>query len=82
MSAVLLATGYVADMSLFRRTGVTLEGAEFPLLGETLLPGGIATIGNRVTMSPLLIAVGDGALLVSVDRRDGAAYPEDGADGE
>ncbi|MCB1182852.1 thiamine diphosphokinase [bacterium] len=62
--------------------GVTIEGAEFPLLGETLVPGGMATIGNRVTMSPLLITVGDGPLLVSVDREVGPAYVEDEADGE
>ena len=41
-------------------TGVTIEGAKYPLLGETLEPGGPATISNRVTMSPLLISVGDG----------------------
>ena len=62
--------------------GVTIEGAEYPLLGETLVPGGAATIGNRVTMSPLLITVGDGALLVSVDREAGPAYIEDDAGGE
>ncbi len=49
-------------------TKVTIEGAEFPLLGETLTPGGHATISNRVSMSPLLISVGTGSLLVSVDR--------------
>lgn len=58
-------------------TGVTIEGAQYPLLGETLLPGGQATIGNRVTMSPLLITVGDGPLLVSVDREHGPAFVED-----
>lgn len=49
-------------------TGVTIEGALYPLLGETLAPGGPATISNRVTMSPLLLSVGEGSLLVSVDR--------------
>jgi thiamine pyrophosphokinase len=58
-------------------TNVTVEGAQFPLLGETLTPGGPATIGNRVEMSPLLISVGEGALLVSVDRESGPAYVED-----
>ncbi len=58
-------------------TKVTIEGALFPLLGETLAPGGQATIGNTVTMSPLLITVGEGALLVSVDREHGPAYVED-----
>ena len=58
-------------------TKVTIEGAEYPLLGETLVPGGQATIGNRVMMSPLLISVGDGSMLVSVDREPGPAYIED-----
>lgn len=58
-------------------SNVTIEGAEFPLLGETLVPGGQATVGNRVAMSPLLISVGEGALLVSVDRERGPAYVED-----
>ncbi len=58
-------------------TNVTVEGARYPLLGETLVPGGQATIGNRVTMSPLLISVGDGPLLVSVDREQGPDYIED-----
>lgn len=58
-------------------TRVTLEGAEFPLLGETLVPGGLATIGNRVNMSPLLISTGEGSLLVSVDREHGPEYIED-----
>ncbi len=57
-------------------TNVTIEGAEFPLLGETLAAGGMATIGNHVTMSPLLISVGKGTLLVSVDREEGPEYIE------
>jgi len=56
---------------------VTVEGAQFPLLGETIVPGGQATIGNRVTMSPLLLSIGEGSLLVSVDREQGPAYVED-----
>ena len=58
-------------------TGVTFEGAMYPLLGETLEPGGPATISNRVTMSPLLISVGDGSLLVAVDRESGPDFIED-----
>ena len=58
-------------------TGVTFEGAMYPLLGETLEPGGPATISNRVTMSPLLITVGEGSLLVAVDRESGPDYVED-----
>ena len=61
---------------------VTIEGAKYPLLGETIIPGGQATIGNRVSMSPLLISVGDGPLLVSVDRQHGPAYAEDYSGGE
>jgi len=49
-------------------THVTIEGAEYPLLGETLVAGGAATISNSVAMSPLLISIGEGSLLVSVDR--------------
>jgi len=60
-----------------RATNVTIEGAQYPLLGETLSPGGPATIGNRVEMSPLLISVGEGSLLVSVDREHGPAFVED-----
>ena len=58
-------------------TGVTFEGAMYPLLGETLEPGGPATISNRVTMSPLLISVGTGSLLVAVDRESGPDFIED-----
>lgn len=48
--------------------GVTLEGARFPLLGDELAPGGPALISNQVLQSPLLISVGQGSLLVAVDR--------------
>ncbi len=54
---------------------VTVEGADYPILAETLVPGGRATIGNRVNRSPLLIAVGEGSLIVSVDREPG--YDDD-----
>lgn len=57
-------------------TNVTIEGAEYPLLAETLTAGGMATIGNCVTMSPLLISVGEGPLLVLVDRELGPEYVE------
>ncbi len=50
-------------------TQVTLEGAEFPLLGETLSPGGPATVSNSIAMSPLLLSVGEGSLLVSFFRQ-------------
>lgn len=48
--------------------GVTLEGAAFPLLNETIGPGGPTAISNHVTMSPLLLSVGSGSLLVLIDR--------------
>lgn len=48
--------------------GVTMEGAEFPLLGDTLETGGFATVSNRVAVSPLLITVAEGSLLAVVDR--------------
>ena len=47
---------------------VTVEGGLFPLLGEDVIPGGQAAISNQVTLSPLLISVGKGSLLVAVDR--------------
>ncbi len=49
-------------------SGVTLEGARYPLLGDTLEFGGPALISNEVFVSPLLMSVGKGALLVAVDR--------------
>lgn len=49
-------------------TGVTIEGARFPLLGDHLEPGGPALVSNQVLLSPLLISVGEGSLLVAVDR--------------
>ncbi len=58
-------------------TGVTIEGAEYPLLGETLSPGGPATISNSIAMSPLLLTVGEGSLLVSFFRQLPAEYSED-----
>jgi len=63
-------------------TGVTFEGAMYPLLGETLEPGGPATISNRVTMSPLLISVGSGSLLVAVYRESGPDFIEDNYEDE
>ncbi len=58
-------------------TGVTLEGAMYPLLGDTLNLMGPAAISNRVTMSPLLISVGKGSLLATVDREQGPEYSGD-----
>lgn len=49
-------------------SGVTLEGARYPLLGDALDPSGPALISNQVFVSPLLISVGTGSLLVAVDR--------------
>ena len=57
--------------------GVTLEGAQFPLLGETLEPGGFAAISNRVDISPLLISIGEGSVLVAVAREAGPPYVDD-----
>ena len=58
-------------------TGVTLEGAYYPLLDETLTVGGPALLSNEVTMSPLLISVGKGSMLVSVERELGPPYVDD-----
>ncbi len=49
-------------------SGVTLEGVRFPLLGDLLEPGGPALISNQVLISPLLISIGEGSLLVGIDR--------------
>ena len=57
--------------------GVTLEGAQFPLLGETLTPGGFAAISNTVDVSPLLISIGQGSVLAAVDREPGPPFLED-----
>jgi thiamine pyrophosphokinase len=48
--------------------GVTIEGASFPLLGDTISPAGPTAISNVVTMSPLLLSVGAGSLLALVER--------------
>jgi thiamine pyrophosphokinase len=48
--------------------GVTLEGAEYPLLHGDLGPQGPSAISNRVAFDPLLIQAGDGPLLVMVER--------------
>jgi thiamine pyrophosphokinase len=48
--------------------GVTVEGAEYPLLGGDVGPQGVSAISNVVTFDPLLIRAGDGPLLVLVDR--------------
>ena len=48
--------------------GVTVEGAEYPLLSDDLGPSGPTAISNVVVFDPLLINAGDGPLLVLVDR--------------
>lgn len=48
--------------------GVTIEGAAYPLLNETLGAAGPTAISNVVTMSPLLLSVGSGSVLALVDR--------------
>ncbi|HPF69058.1 MAG TPA: thiamine diphosphokinase [Candidatus Krumholzibacteria bacterium] len=48
--------------------GVTLEGAEYPLLGDTLETGAFATVSNHVAVTPLLITVREGSVLAMVDR--------------
>lgn len=48
--------------------GVTVEGAEYPLLGGEVGCVGPACISNTVAYDPLLISSGDGPLLVLVDR--------------
>lgn len=48
--------------------GVTVEGADYPLLRGELGPGGVTALSNRVAFDPLLIRAGDGPLLVLVDR--------------
>ena len=58
-------------------TGVTLEGAAYPLLGDTLGPQGPSAVSNRVAVSPLLVSIGEGSLLVSVDRESGPLFAED-----
>ena len=45
---------------------VTLTGASFPLHDARLVPGGPATVSNRVASPPLSIRVGEGSLLLSV----------------
>jgi len=61
-------------------SGVTIEGARFPLLGDEVGPGGPALISNQVFVSPLLISVGEGSLLVAVDRL--TVLPSPGSFGE
>ncbi len=49
-------------------SGVTVEGARYPLRNAMIRAGGPATISNRVLTSPLRITLGEGSLLVTVDR--------------
>jgi thiamine pyrophosphokinase len=53
--------------------GVTVEGAEYPLLNGEIGPQGAAAISNVVRFDPLLIRAGDGPLLVLVDREGPAS---------
>ncbi|PID80827.1 hypothetical protein CSB20_05485 [bacterium DOLZORAL124_64_63] len=73
------ATGWRVDHTLYNlqlleqfadrlRICVAGPNARFPLLGDRLGPGGPALISNQVLQAPLLISVGQGSLLVSVDR--------------
>lgn len=45
---------------------VTLSGAVYPLHDARLVPGGPATVSNRVASPPLGVRVGQGSLLLSV----------------
>lgn len=45
---------------------VSLAGAAYPLHDASLVPGGPATVSNRVVDPPLSIRVGQGSLLLSV----------------
>jgi thiamine pyrophosphokinase len=84
---VRLAAGETASWSLAPGTrfsllplagqsrGVTVEGAEYPLLRGDVGPRGASAISNRVSFDPLLIRAGDGPLLVLVDRE--APAPRD-----
>ncbi|MBD3221397.1 thiamine diphosphokinase [bacterium] len=51
-----------------RSGGVTVEGAEYPLLGGEVGGVAAAAVSNVVAYDPLLIRAGDGPLLVLVDR--------------
>lgn len=82
---VRLAPGQVASWSLVLGTrfsllpllgtsrGVTVEGAEYPLLHGALDPAGLTAISNRVAYDPLLIRCGDGPLLALIDRQGAPA---------
>jgi thiamine pyrophosphokinase len=50
-------------------TGVTLSGARWPLANATLRAGGPATVSNRVAEPVLMLSVGAGSLLVTVQRQ-------------
>ncbi len=63
-----VGTGFSLMPIMGKVTGVTLEGATYPLLGDVLEPGGPALVSNQIFLTPLLISVGEGSLLVAVDR--------------
>ena len=48
--------------------GVTLDGAQYPMLNGEVKSGGPAFISNRVVETPLLISIKSGSMLVTVDR--------------
>lgn len=52
-------------------TGITLEGAEYPLENGTLQPDFPLGVSNRFTGAPMGVSVKDGALLMIWDRENG-----------
>ena len=58
-------------------SGVTVEGARFPLHNAVIRAGGPAAISNRVLNSPLRITLGEGSLLVTVERGERLHPPGD-----
>jgi thiamine pyrophosphokinase len=63
-----LGTRFSLVPLLGNSAGVTVEGAEYPLLGGDVGTAGATAISNSVVYDPLLIRAGDGPLLVLVDR--------------
>jgi thiamine pyrophosphokinase len=55
--------------------GVTIEGADYPVLRGDLGADGLTAISNRVAVDPLLIRNGDGPLLALVGREGPSARP-------
>jgi thiamine pyrophosphokinase len=63
-----LGTRFSLVPLLGNSAGVTVEGAEFPLLGGDVGTTGATAISNSVVYDPLLVRAGNGPLLVLVDR--------------